>query len=233
MSLLRSVIDNANTLLCRLKRGQRVVPIAHAGSVKINLGCGLAVSEGWINVDASFNALVASLPHFVHVLAYRFSGASRYYALVEYCRLLEAHRFVHHDLAHNLPFPDACADFVYSSHFLEHLFPKDARHLLGESFRILKPGGTVRICVPDLEVAVSLYSTGRKREMLDNYFFVEDLDSYFARHKYMYDFEMLKAELEAAGFRDVTRCGYRAGRTPDLAVLDNRPDETLFVEALK
>jgi ubiquinone/menaquinone biosynthesis C-methylase UbiE len=186
-----------------------------------------------MNVDASLNALVAPWPRFVHVLLYRLSGANRYYALEEYCRLLETHRFVHHDLAHSLPFPDASADFVYSSHFLEHLFQKDARRLLSESFRILRPGGTVRVCVPDLEHAVSLYAAGRKREMLDNYFFVEDMESYLARHKYMYDFEMLKAELEGAGFRDVTRCAYREGRTPDLAVLDNRPDETLFVEALK
>jgi hypothetical protein len=40
MSLLRSVIDNANALLCRVKRGQRIVPTADARSVKINLVAG-------------------------------------------------------------------------------------------------------------------------------------------------------------------------------------------------
>jgi hypothetical protein len=49
----------------------------------------------------------------------------------------------------------------------------------------------------------------------------------------MYDFELLAAELSAAGFGDVQRCAYRAGRTPDLDHLDNRPEETLYVEAAK
>jgi hypothetical protein len=42
-----------------------------------------------------------------------------------------------------------------------------------------------------------------------------------------------KDELESVGFREVARCDYRQGRTPDLESLDNRPEETLFVEARK
>jgi len=67
----------------------------------------------------------------------------------------------------------------------------------------------------------------------DRYFFVEDKESYFARHKYMYDFELLKGMLEAAGFSDVIQCPYREGATPDIDLLDNRAEETLFVEAKK
>jgi hypothetical protein len=49
----------------------------------------------------------------------------------------------------------------------------------------------------------------------------------------MYDFTILEEELARAGFRDVARVAFREGRTPDLEQLDNRPDETLFVEATK
>ena len=235
MSLLRTAIEVSNTLLCRIKRGRRVVPAPHPGDgrVKLNLGCGLAVCEGWLNVDASLNALIAGWPLPLLKIMYRASGANRYYSLAEYTGLLASHRFLHHDLSFNLPFPDNSTDFVYSSHFLEHLFREDARRLLSESLRVLKPGGLCRICVPDLAYAVAQYQAGHKKEMLENYFFVEDRASYLARHKYMYDFELLRDVLLELGFVDVRRCAYREGMTPDIALLDNRPEETVYVEAAK
>ena len=168
-----------------LRRGRRLAPLADPRDVKvkINLGCGLAVAPGWNNVDASLNALVASWPRAAHRVLYRFSGANQYYSSEDYCRLLGDNRFVHHDLAHSLPFPDACADVVYSSHFLEHLFRDQAVRVLRESLRILRPGGILRVCVPDLAHAVDLYAQGRKREMLENYFFVEDRSIFLAWHK--------------------------------------------------
>jgi hypothetical protein len=87
--------------------------------------------------------------------------------------------------------------------------------------------------VPDLTYALSLYAAGEKDKMLSDNFFVEDDDSYYARHKYMYDFAMLADALTQAGFHDVRRCDFRKGRTPDLDSLDNRPDESLFIEATR
>ena len=125
------------------------------------------------------------------------------------------------------------ADCIFSSHFLEHLFRKDADHLLRECYRVLKPGGILRISVPDLEYAVSLYAADEKEKMLRNYYFVDDDDSYYARHKYMYDYAMLESQLTGIGFAEVARCQYRQGRVPDIEILDNRPEESLFVEAVK
>jgi SAM-dependent methyltransferase len=189
--------------------------------------------RGWVNIDGSLNALVASLPGFTHRLMYRLTGARQYYSESEYCRLLGEHVFIHHDLATGIPLRDGVADFIYSSHFFEHLYRKDAMNLLEECHRVLKPGGMLRLSLPDLEYAISLYTAGRKDEMLQNYFFVEDADNHYSRHKYMYDNEMLSSLLAQAGFRDIARCSYREGQVPDSAVLDNRPDESLFVEAIK
>jgi len=232
MRLLRRSVDGMSSLLGSIRRHQRI-RVAEGSTVKVNLGCGLAVAPGWINVDGSLNALVATLPRWVHPWAYRLTGARAYYSEAEYLRLLRDHRFVHHDLSRSLPFADGSVDFLYSSHFLEHLYRKDARHLLEESFRVLKPGGVARISIPDLEYAVSLYGKGEKERMLTAYFFVDDDDSYYARHKYMYDYEMIAAILGEIGFRDVCRCGFRQGRVPDLDLLDNREDESLFVEAFR
>lgn len=233
MKVIRPIIDGATRLIGYARRNRRIFPKGVGDVVKVNLGCGLAVTEGWTNVDASLNALVASWPRAMHKLLYRLSGANRYYSLEQYCDLLEKHVFVHHDLSHSLPLKDQTADFIYSSHFLEHLFKQDAERLLKESYRVLKPGGTIRVCVPDLAYAVFLYAHGEKEKMLENYFFVEDKESFLARHKYMYDFELLKNLLEKIGFSQVVRCEYRQGRTPDIVKLDNRPEETLFVEAVK
>lgn len=235
MSITRSIIDATTNLIGWAKRPRRVTPEPDVrdGLVKVNLGCGLAVAKGWINVDASLNALVASWPRAAHRLLYRLSGANRYYSLEQYCDLLENHVFIHHDLSHSIPLKDQTADFVYSSHFLEHLFKRDAERLLTDCHRALKLGGILRISVPDLAYAVSLYVTGEKEKMLADYFFVEDKESFLARHKYMYDFELLKALLEKIGFSQVARCAYQEGRTPDIKLLDNRPEDSLFVEAIK
>jgi predicted SAM-dependent methyltransferase len=232
---MRWLIDTATLLLGRLRRGRRVPVSADPtdGRVKVNLGCGLAVAPGWINVDASLNAVLANLPRALLPLAYRLSGSNRYYSREQYIELLSGHRFVHHDLAHSLPFADASVDVVYSSHFVEHLFRDEAIVLMRESLRILRPGGLVRVCVPDLAWAVERYRQGHKREMLEQYFFVEDRSSFLARHKYMYDFDLMRETLEAAGFTEVQRCTYREGSAPDLSLLDNRPEETLFVEAVR
>ena len=64
---------------------------------------------------------------------------------------------VSHDLRQGVPFPDRKFDVVYHSHLLEH-FPKaDALPFLRECYRVLKPGGIIRIAVPDLERIAKLY----------------------------------------------------------------------------
>lgn len=66
-----------------------------------------------------------------------------------------------HVIAHNLlsgiPFEDGAFEVVYHSHVLEH-FPKDKAGLfLTECGRVLKPGGIIRIAVPDLERIAANY----------------------------------------------------------------------------
>jgi predicted SAM-dependent methyltransferase len=232
MKLLRQTIEFTSHTLGKLKRNQRC-KLEPGQIVKVNLGCGLAVAPGWVNIDGSLNALVANLPAFIHRVAYRMTGANRYYTEGVYCKLLGNNRFIHHDLAVGIPLNDAVVDYTYSSHFVEHLFRRDAEHLLAEMYRVLKPGGIARISVPDLEIAVNLYTAGEKERMLTQYFFIDDEDNHYSRHKYMYDFQMIELLLLRAGFREVRRCSFAHGDVPDIDILDNRPEDSLFVEAIK
>lgn len=235
MSIARYLIDKSVNIIGIFLKNRKIrSPIKNAhGKVCVNLGCGLAVTPGWNNVDASLNALFAGSPIPLLQFLYKISGANRYYAKAVYCDLLTNNRFTFHDLARSLPFCPNSVDYFYSSHFFEHLFRADAMRLLREMYSALKVDGVVRIAVPDLRYAVSLYAAGEKHRMLDDYFFVNDLSSYLARHKYMYDFDLLRRLLTDAGYRNITKCTFCTGQVPDVTKLDNRPLDTLFVEATR
>lgn len=48
-------------------------------------------------------------------------------------------------------FKDNSIEYVFSSHFFEHINDETAINLLKESYRVLKPGGIVRITTPHFE----------------------------------------------------------------------------------
>ena len=50
-----------------------------------------------------------------------------------------------------IPAPSQSVDVVYHSHLLEHLQQEEGEDLIQECLRVLKPGGILRIVVPDLE----------------------------------------------------------------------------------
>jgi predicted SAM-dependent methyltransferase len=201
-------------------------------SVKINIGSGLVVTGDWYNIDANMNTVIAKLPHALLPLFYRSTGVKNWYTEEFFVAQITRHRFIHHNILNGIPFADGVADYIYSSHFFEHFFYDEAAFIAREALRVLKPDGVLRVCVPDLEIAVNTYLAGHREAALQ-YFFEGGKSDYFSRHKYMYDFALLKNLLEKAGFRTITRCAYQQGATPDVDVLDNRPEQTLFVEAVK
>jgi predicted SAM-dependent methyltransferase len=56
-----------------------------------------------------------------------------------------------HDLTRGVPFPDNHFDAVYHSHVLEHFSKAGGAAFIRECFRVTKPGGVIRVAVPDLE----------------------------------------------------------------------------------
>ncbi len=64
-----------------------------------------------------------------------------------------------HDLTSSKPFPfsDNSISFFYSSHCLEHIPQEHCQYIFAEIYRCLKPGGAIRISVPDFDLAEEAY----------------------------------------------------------------------------
>jgi predicted SAM-dependent methyltransferase len=62
-----------------------------------------------------------------------------------------------HNLYLGIPFSDETFDAVYHSDLLEHFPNRFAPVFIKECNRVLKPGGIIRVAVPDLEQIVRLY----------------------------------------------------------------------------
>jgi predicted SAM-dependent methyltransferase len=118
------------------------------------------------------------------------------------------------DLRKGIPFPDASVDAIYSSHLFEHLTYQQGQSVLAESMRVLKPGGTFSICVPNARIYIEVYM-GIK-EVPDEFFgwrpafnrtTAIDAVNYVAymngEHKYLFDIENLLHLLNLAGLTDV------------------------------
>ncbi|MFX0199791.1 MAG: glycosyltransferase [Candidatus Hodarchaeota archaeon] len=61
------------------------------------------------------------------------------------------------DVRQGIPFIDDSFDAIYHSHLLEHFRKEDAHLFMRDCFRVLKPGGIIRVVVPDLEEIVRIY----------------------------------------------------------------------------
>jgi predicted SAM-dependent methyltransferase len=127
------------------------------------------------------------------------------------------------DMRERMPFPNRSVRMIYSEHFLEHLnYPEDAKRFLTESFRVLEPGGTFSVGVPDAGGALLWYANtcdrrqGQpnpwhpewcKTEMEHvNFLFRQGFD-----HRFAYDFETVEHALKEAGFVEIRRREFDPG----------------------
>jgi len=111
------------------------------------------------------------------------------------------------DCTIGLPFLNNSIKAIYCSQFLEHFNSVNARKILSEFYRILKPGGCVRIIVPSLEYAVRGYIE-KKRSCFPDW--PEEFESIGGRfnnfllcsnqHFLMFDYSFLEELLQEASF---------------------------------
>jgi len=198
---------------------------------KLNLGCGNQTPESWINVDYALGAKFAKIPILNKI------GLTR----IKWDR-----NIVIHNLKKPFPWKTESIDIVYSSHTLEHFTREDGYRFLEECHRVLKPGGIIRIVVPDLKATIKGYLEGKIRAD----FFVENLlvlypsskrfikkilmPFTFFPHKCMYDTETLISILEQIGFETMERKESDSSIT-DINIIEipSRLKDSVLVEGIK
>ena len=185
--------------------------------VYLDVGCGPNTHEGFINLDY------------------------QWHPKIDVCW----------DLARGLPFRDGSMQGIFSEHCLEH-FPFPAgRRLLAEFRRVLAPAGTLRLVVPDAGIYLRTYARQvagdltaafpyQAQEAKDplwspvvsvNRVFYQDRESPFG-HRTMYDFQLLRQVLVAAGFGTVVQREFGQGSDSRLLIdTPSRRVESLYVEA--
>ena len=103
-------------------------------AIRLNLGCGSRVLEGWVNVDLVSRETTKKVKKEPEVVS---------------------------DIR-KLPFPDDYADEAMAIHVVEHFHVWEVPDLLREWIRVLKPGSPLIIEVPDLDKVISYMANGMK-----------------------------------------------------------------------
>lgn len=115
-------------------------------------------------------------------------------------------------------FADNSAEVVYASHLLEH-FPRDRiQEVLSEWFRVLKPGGVLRLSVPDFDRLLEVYKRAGSNIDLVLGPLVGRQDHPYNFHYVIFNSSSLSDHLRNAGFGDVRKWDWR---TTDHSAVDD------------
>ncbi len=117
-----------------------------------------------------------------------------------------------HDIRSLPMIDDATVDLIYVCHALEYFDRVEVLGILKEWRRTLKPGGKLRLAVPDFESLISVYQkTGELSKIIGPLFGRWPIPGagLTIYHRTVYDFASLRAVLEAVGFDEVMRYDWR------------------------
>ena len=111
-----------------------------------------------------------------------------------------------------------------------------------ELHRVLKPNGVLRLGLPDARRAIRAYLLGKR-----DYFKVDEREVrsdggrfivhalWYGCSRTLFTVDFVEELLSKAGFAEIVECphGVTASKYTDIVVLDNRPEESFFIEARK
>ena len=209
---------------------------------KINLGSGPVQPAGWVNVDNSHRAWLASR-------LWRLDQALVKLGILPKTEFGPQVKV--HDLRKRLPFAAGSVSCIYAGELWVHFEYSDAVRLTRDCFRVLSPGGVLRVCVPDgpsfwtkyldmyheeLGKPRSERSAAKLRDYIQMFF--DDIatrriwfGSMGHKHKWQYDEVQLIELFERVGFTAVDRMPFRQSRIPDVANVER--SDFCIVEGIK
>jgi predicted SAM-dependent methyltransferase len=199
-----------------LEKGEIPIPPGD-GKVKLNLGSFTTMfHHGWVNIDQhNLGDWAAS----------------------------QGYKYRQHDLRAGVPYATGSVDLIYACHFLEHLSYKEGENFLNECRRVLKPGGVIRIVLPDAEMLIKKYvagdlaSYGEINETCFNTPFqaAKLWELLFSGHSALYDWATLQGMLKASGFETAERGAFRKGLSKQILAetIDMLPTLSLYADAVR
>lgn len=236
---------NAHSAGVQLRPGDAASPVC------VHVGAGLIAPATWVNLDASWNARLAKHPRLRRLL-----GVLRIIPKPT-AKTPWPSNILIHDIRSGLPFTTASVDAVYGSHVIEHVSVGDAHQFVREAFRVLKPGGRIRLVTPDLEYLAAAYLQAKRDgsapgdlpagdflnglgllQSFENTSLLTRIYRYWKAydlHKWLYDDASLKLLLSGGGFTQVERRGYLESEIPNLrdVELEDRLRGAVCVEGIK
>ena len=104
----------------------------------------------------------------------------------------------------NLSYKDNSVDLIYTSHLLAYFDRDEVRNVLEEWIRVLKPGGILRLAVPNFEAMVHLYTEKHisLEKFLGPLYGKMPMGDETIYHKTTYDYYSLKSLVEELGMKD-------------------------------
>jgi len=211
---------------------------------RINIGCGKTPTDGWMNFDNSPSIILSNSP-FKYFVAKIFGFLNK--KQIENINWNKKQKILFADAKKKIPLPNDSAECIYTSHMIEHLSREDSVYFLNEAFRVLEPGGILRVAVPDLKLAVNFYAQTQDADVfMEKILLVpppintikQKIFLFFTgyrQHQWMYDEKSLSKLIKKVGFKKIFTC--KAGEThilnPGSLNLHERSDESVYVEGLK
>jgi predicted SAM-dependent methyltransferase len=151
---------------------------------------------------------------------------------------------------YDLPFKSNSLSVVICISAINYFKRARAEEIVGEVHRVLKVGGVARFGVQDME------SIARRYVEKDREFFFQKLPNGKERFEgatlgdkfaawfygyaikgvpcqYFYDYESLAHMFKTAGFSVVERKAFQDSSLENIHMMDNRPDQMFFLEAVK
>jgi predicted SAM-dependent methyltransferase len=203
------------------KAARKFAALKGRRNLKLHLGSGPDIRAGWVNIDL---ILMEPPPD------EKQDGAV----------------FINHDLRRGLPLEDASCEYIYSSHFFEHLEYRHVKLLLRECYRVLEPGGVLRLCLPNFKRMFAAYLRGDEEffSLLNILQVLPELESgtetlvdhvnygvyQLGEHKWIMDEEKIEVLLRHAGFASVVESSFQEEFDRDMEV---RRRYSFYVEAFK
>lgn len=201
------------------------------------------VINGWENVDNSPGVVLARIPG-VRSFLHRLGILTNQQATAIFPAGI-----VRADLRKGLSYPAGSIEAVYSSHVIEHLSRWQGLELIRECFRVLAPGGILRIATPDLGELARAYSSGvadsgstAADTLMTRLMTFHEVPGTRAQqlvrrlvtapHQWLYDEESLANVFREAGFVNPVRRAFREGDLPDLEQIEHR-DDSLIIEGIR